>query len=482
MTIKTLLYKTIGPLGAIALFAMPVISHAETAVPTLYSGLTATNSLIKGSGPAVYYLSSNGKRYVFPNEKTYLTWYSDFSSVQTISDSELAAISIGGNVTYRPGTRLIKITTDPRVYAVDTNGVLRWIGSEDVAKILYGEQWAKNVDDLSDAFFVNYSIGLSITNAAEYSPVTVTAKATSIDTDKNITGPTEPTTPTTPTEPTTPPTSTPATNKGTLYLSKNAEKPLGVINILATANPATNFSKVDLFFNGILTKTCAYNPCSTDETLLLNAEGTVPVVAKFYWMDASTYQTTSTITVIPGVAGLTLSTTRPEVRPDSYREVVARIESSTIIARTIEITMDGAIIKACDNVQECRSSELESSAIGTVHQFKAVITEPSGQRHETEIKTIEVVENEAPIIYTSIGNLLPVTGEQTEISAQASDEDGIDKMEILVNGVAVRTCNAASCSAMLGPWSTTQSVSVQVRATDLQNKSGLSDISVINVR
>lgn len=482
MTIKTLLYKTIGPLGAIALFAMPAISHAETAIPTLYSGLPTTNSLIKGSGPAVYYLSSNGKRYVFPNEKTYLTWYSDFSSVQTISDSELAAISIGGNVTYRPGTRLIKITTDPRVYAVDTNGVLRWIGSEDVAKILYGEQWAKNVDDLSDAFFVNYSIGLSITNTAEYSPVTVTAKATSIDADKNIDGPTEPTTPTTPTEPTTPPTSTPATNKGTLYLSNNSEKPLGVVNIVATASPATNFNKVDLYFDGTLTKTCAYNPCSVDQALPINAEGTIPVVANFYWMDASTYQTTSTITVTPGIAGLTISATRPEVRPGSYREIVARIENANIIARTIEIYMDGSLIKACDNEQECRSSEMESSVIGTTHHFYAIITEPSGQIHETETVQVAVVENEAPFISVSIGNLLPAIGSQTEITTQASDEDGINTLEILQNGTVIKTCNAATCSMMLGPWANAQQVSIQVRATDLQNKSGLSDISVINVR
>jgi len=84
MTMKTLLLKAIAPMGAIALFAMPALSHAETAVPTLYTSLPAANSLIKGTGSAVYYLSSNGKRYVFPTEKTYFTWYSDFANVQTI--------------------------------------------------------------------------------------------------------------------------------------------------------------------------------------------------------------------------------------------------------------------------------------------------------------------------------------------------------------------------------------------------------------
>ena len=34
--------------------------------------------LIKASQPAVYYLADDGKRYVFPNERIYFSWYEDF--------------------------------------------------------------------------------------------------------------------------------------------------------------------------------------------------------------------------------------------------------------------------------------------------------------------------------------------------------------------------------------------------------------------
>jgi hypothetical protein len=122
--------------------------------------------LIKASGQAVYYYAANGKRYVFPNEKTYFTWYKDFSAVKTITDAELAAISIGGNVTYRAGTRLIKITTDPKVYAVSPTGILHWVESEAVAKSLYGDNWATRIDDVPDPFFVNYTVGSSVATAA----------------------------------------------------------------------------------------------------------------------------------------------------------------------------------------------------------------------------------------------------------------------------------------------------------------------------
>ncbi|MFA5129302.1 MAG: hypothetical protein WC477_00090 [Patescibacteria group bacterium] len=122
--------------------------------------------LIKASGPAVYYYGSDGKRYVFPNEKTYFSWYGDFSSVKTITDAELAAVMIGGNVVIRPGTKLVKITTDPKTYAVsDACGMLHWITSEAIAKSLYGDAWATRVVDVPDAFFTDYQVGSAVTTA-----------------------------------------------------------------------------------------------------------------------------------------------------------------------------------------------------------------------------------------------------------------------------------------------------------------------------
>ncbi|MFA5935817.1 MAG: hypothetical protein WC787_03115 [Patescibacteria group bacterium] len=133
-----------------------------------------TGDLLKASGPAVYYYAQDGKRYVFPNEKTYFSWYNDFSSVKTISDAELAAISIGGNVTVRPGTKLVKIQTDPKVYAVTKCGVLHWVESETIAKNLYGDAWATRVIDVPDAFFVNYTIGSSVATSVHPDGQTIT--------------------------------------------------------------------------------------------------------------------------------------------------------------------------------------------------------------------------------------------------------------------------------------------------------------------
>lgn len=128
------------------------------------------NAYIKGSAPTVYWHASNGRRYVFPNARTFQSWQSSGSaSVTTIGDVELYTIPIGGNMTYRPGSRLLKITTDPKVYAVSRYGVLRWVTSESIARSLYGENWNQMVDDVPDEFFVNYTIGSPINHAADYS-------------------------------------------------------------------------------------------------------------------------------------------------------------------------------------------------------------------------------------------------------------------------------------------------------------------------
>jgi hypothetical protein len=107
---------------------------------------------------AVYYLGDDGKRHAFPNANVYFSWYDDFSGVKTISDFELSQIPLGKNVLYRSGSRLIKTPSVNEVYAVGPWGELRNIATESVAIALYGEDWAKLVDDIDISFFFDYHI------------------------------------------------------------------------------------------------------------------------------------------------------------------------------------------------------------------------------------------------------------------------------------------------------------------------------------
>jgi len=108
---------------------------------------------------SVYYLADDGERWVFPNEKTYFTWYTDFDDVVEITCEELASYDIGENVTYRPGTRLVKIQSINKVYAVEPGGVLRWIVTQSQAENLYGATWNTRIDDVPVGFWTSYTEG-----------------------------------------------------------------------------------------------------------------------------------------------------------------------------------------------------------------------------------------------------------------------------------------------------------------------------------
>ncbi|KKW45135.1 MAG: Copper-binding protein, plastocyanin/azurin family [Parcubacteria group bacterium GW2011_GWA2_56_7] len=177
-------------LVSVLLFGVLVASPtpADAAVMPLSS--VTPGSLVKGvSLPAVSYYGVDGFRYVFPNSATYFTWYDNFSSVVTISDADLSSIQIGGNVTYRPGVRMIKINTAPKTYAVGSGGALHWVTSEEVAIALYGADWNKKIDDVPDAFFGNYYVSTDITSGSQFSPSSATSSATNIGSDRGLMAP-----------------------------------------------------------------------------------------------------------------------------------------------------------------------------------------------------------------------------------------------------------------------------------------------------
>lgn len=149
-------------LSVVSLFGLMAPTRAET--------IALTNTLIKGSGDTIYWHHSDGKRYVFPNAATYFTWYTDFKDVITLDDSQLGTIPLAANVTAKPGAKLIKVQTDPKVYAVSRYGMLHWVKTEAIANQLYGSTWNKQIIDVPDTFFTNYDIGVPLEAAIEFNP------------------------------------------------------------------------------------------------------------------------------------------------------------------------------------------------------------------------------------------------------------------------------------------------------------------------
>ncbi len=169
--------------GTVEIIEQPVI--------TFTAATFAAGDLIKGSGSTTtYYYSQSGLKYIFPTTAVYSSWYSGFSEVKTISDTELASITTTGNVTARPGklVQFVSMDTpwrvmDPKVYAVSRGGSLRWIKTANVAVALFGANWESQIIAVPEVFSTNYIFGTDISVVADYNLETERAVAT-IDQDK----------------------------------------------------------------------------------------------------------------------------------------------------------------------------------------------------------------------------------------------------------------------------------------------------------
>lgn len=177
---------------ALILGATPMRPAHASSTATVSLSTIEPGDLIRGQTfSAVYYYGSDGFRYVFPNDKTYFTWYSDFDDVKWLSDSDLGKLQIGGNVTYKPGVKMIKINTDPKVYVVDKGGALIAVASETIATELYGSAWNTHIDDVPDGFFSNYDVTgeelASSNDVTDYENGLTTYDGNDINDDKSLT-------------------------------------------------------------------------------------------------------------------------------------------------------------------------------------------------------------------------------------------------------------------------------------------------------
>lgn len=164
---------TIGPSSIVAM------GEAETRVRALDRIGIHIHNLVKladdgnpvtQADSAVYYVGGDGRRHTFPNNRVYSTWYADFSGVTVISAENMASIPLGANVTYRPGLKMVKFMTDPKVYVVSSGRTLRLVTSETLARNLYGSSWNRQIDDIADTFYTDYNFGTSLNVEADFNP------------------------------------------------------------------------------------------------------------------------------------------------------------------------------------------------------------------------------------------------------------------------------------------------------------------------
>lgn len=105
------------------------------------------------------YEYKDGKRHGFVNAEVFHTWYADFSKVKTISVSELEAIELGTPMPVKENTKLIKFPLNPKTYAVTSYATIQHIPDEETAIALFGANWASNIIELPEIYFLFYTKG-----------------------------------------------------------------------------------------------------------------------------------------------------------------------------------------------------------------------------------------------------------------------------------------------------------------------------------
>jgi len=165
MKIKKYFLLTVS-LIIFGLTALTLLSSFNIIDPVKAEQQYQPGTLLKSNtSSAIYYINKDNKKYIFTDERTYYSWYDDFNNVMETTVSELDQYEDGGAVTIRPGTRLITHVNTNKVYAVEQNGRLRYIPSEDVAKSLYGDDWSSLVVDIPATLFTTtYTKGLELSN------------------------------------------------------------------------------------------------------------------------------------------------------------------------------------------------------------------------------------------------------------------------------------------------------------------------------
>ena len=138
-------------------------------VKTTVGAKALTGHLVKSvSGPTVYLAAADGKRYVFFGEGQYFSWFRNFDTVQTVSNAAVAAMPLGGNVLYKPGSRLLKVASSPRIYAVGKDGAIHWVTSESVVQSVFGKYWKQQIDVIDEVSLADYTVGSPISDDFRY--------------------------------------------------------------------------------------------------------------------------------------------------------------------------------------------------------------------------------------------------------------------------------------------------------------------------
>lgn len=127
---------------------------------------------------SIYYVGDDMKRHPFWGPKSFFTYADSFDEVIWVTDATLSTMTIGTPMLPKAGVVLVKIQSDPKVYAIDENKTLRWVPDEETAITLYGSSWSDYVIDLQPTIFANFTVGDDMTTSTVVDRAIMKTRAT----------------------------------------------------------------------------------------------------------------------------------------------------------------------------------------------------------------------------------------------------------------------------------------------------------------
>ncbi len=118
--------------------------------------------------PIVYHVTSEGTRRPFADPYTYFTHYDSFEGVQVVSTDQISQLEIGMPMMPAPGIVLVKTPSNPQVFAINEAEELQWVVSEELAIVLFGDNWADYVIDINSAILFRFTKGQSIVTIEDW--------------------------------------------------------------------------------------------------------------------------------------------------------------------------------------------------------------------------------------------------------------------------------------------------------------------------
>jgi len=113
----------------------------------------------------IYYIDEDMVRHPFWDANSFFTYADSWNDVVWVTDATLPTMTLGSPMLPKENVVLVKIQSDPKVYAIDSDNTLRWVPSEIIANTLYGTGWADYVIDLEATIFARYSVGENMTGS-----------------------------------------------------------------------------------------------------------------------------------------------------------------------------------------------------------------------------------------------------------------------------------------------------------------------------